>query len=196
MTILNHISTTVKAVALAGTFSLIGFSTTQAAFVALPLPVIPETPGVALGGLTTIGVGKVVDFKTVAFVDNALPTPFASGILNSFVVDRGGGLLDFYYQVVNTSPGPDPLCDADFYRFKTTGGFNNALNPVDPVFAAQLHGRDPREDTAEVSPAHEAPQDAQHQVEAGQRADPRRDDLRHRQEQLHERFDENRHLSF
>ena len=72
--------------------------------------------------------GKVVAFKTVSFVDNAQPTPFASGILNSFVVDRGGGLLDFYYQLVNTSVGPDPFGDSDFFRFKTLAGFDPAQN--------------------------------------------------------------------
>ncbi len=73
--------------------------------------------------------GKVVAFKTVSFVDNALPTPFASGILNSFVVDRGSGLLDFYYQLVNTSVGPDPFGDSDMFRFKTLAGFDPAQNP-------------------------------------------------------------------
>lgn len=128
MTIQKPISTKVKAVALAGAFSLIGFSTMQAAFVALPSPT-PETPGVAFGGLTGGLTGTVIDFKSVSFVDNAQPTPFASGILNSFVVDRGGGLLDFYYQLVNTSPGPDPFGDADFYRLKTTAGFDQLQNP-------------------------------------------------------------------
>ena len=128
MTIQKPILTTVKAVALAGAFSLIGFSTTQAAFVALPF-LMPETPGTALMAPMPSPTGKVIDFKSVAFVDNALPTPFASGILNSFVVDRGGGLLDFYYQVVNTSPGPDPFGDADFYRLKTIAGFDPVQNP-------------------------------------------------------------------
>ena len=122
MNISKPITVTAKAASLVGAFSLIAISTTQAAFVGLPSPTL-ETPGVSLGGLTAIGVGKVVAFQTQAFFDNALPTPFATGTLNSFVVDRGGGLLDFYYQVVNTSPGPDPFGDADFYRFKTQGGF-------------------------------------------------------------------------
>lgn len=121
------VQTTFKAAALMGAFSLIA-SASQAAFVALPSPTL-ETPGALLGGLTTIGVGKVIDFRSVAFVDNALPTPFASGILNSFVVDRGAGKLDFYYQVVNTSTGPDPFGDADFFRFKTLAGFDAVQNP-------------------------------------------------------------------
>ena len=129
---------TFRVAALVGAFSLIALSTSQAAFVGLPSPT-PETPGVALGGLTTIGVGTVVAFQSQAFVDNALPTPFATGRLNSFVVDRGGGLLDFYYQVVNTSPGPDPFGDADFYRFKTTGGFTEAGHQVNPVQVAQTN---------------------------------------------------------
>ena len=125
----NPITATVRAASLVSAFSLIALSTTQAAFVALPSPT-PETPGVSLGGLTGGLTGTVIAFQSNAFVDNALPTPFATGILNSFVVDRGGGLLDFYYQVVNTSTGPDPFGDADFYRLKTLAGFDANTNPA------------------------------------------------------------------
>ena len=139
MTIKNPITTTVRAAALVGAFSLIALSTTQAAFVGLPFNTA-ETPGVALGAPMLGAAGKVIAFKTVAFTDNALPTPFASGILNSFVVDRGGGLLDFYYQVVNTSTGPDPFGDADMYRFKTLGGFDPAQIPaVGPLMVGQTN---------------------------------------------------------
>jgi hypothetical protein len=43
--------------------------------------------------------------------------------LRSFVVDRGAGLLDFYYQVVNTSNVAEEL-----FRIKSIGGFNPALS--------------------------------------------------------------------
>ena len=133
------ITLTAKAAALVGAFSLIALSASQAAFVALPSST-PETPGASLGGLTAGLTGTVVAFRSDVLVDNALPTPFATGRLNSFVVDRGAGLLDFYYQVVNTSPGPDPFGDADFYRFKTTAGFSQFTNTsVDPVLAAQTN---------------------------------------------------------
>ena len=130
MTNKNPITTTVRAAALVGAFSLIALSSTQAAFTPLPFGT-PETPGVPLGAPMLGATGKVIAFNPQSFVDNAQPTPFASGILNSFVVDRGGGLLDFYYQVVNTSTGPDPFGDADLYRLKTLAGF-------DPVQNSQL----------------------------------------------------------
>ncbi len=105
------------------------------AFVTLPSPT-PEVPGVLLDPNTTGLAGTVV-----GFMDDALPTPFASGTLRTIVVDRdptAGVALDFYYQLVNSSPGPDPMGDADFFRFKTTGGFSNTQVPgVDPVAVAQ-----------------------------------------------------------
>ena len=110
-------------------------------FVSLPAGT-PETPGVSFGPPTTgAGTGTVLAFVDSSFVDNALPTPFASGVLRTFVVDRdptAGVALDFYYQIVNTSVGPDPFGDADFYRMKTLGGFNAALNPgIEPVQVGQ-----------------------------------------------------------
>ena len=62
-------------------------------------------------------------------------------MLRSFVVDRdptAGVALDFYYQLVNTSPGPDPFGEADFYRMKTIGGFDATLIPgINPVLVGQ-----------------------------------------------------------
>ena len=53
------------------------------------------------------------------------PPPY-TGQLRSFVVDRGGGLLDFYYQLVNTTvPSGEIL--AELFRIKTFGGFNTGL---------------------------------------------------------------------
>ena len=103
-------------------------SSASAAFVSLPSPT-PETPGVALDPNTPGLTGTVLAVQDRSFVDNALPTFFAKGILRSLVVDRGSGLLDFYYQLVNTSSRPnDPLDDtAEFFRLKTTGGFAPGL---------------------------------------------------------------------
>ena len=122
------ITVTAKAAALVGAFSLIAVTTTQAAFTALP-PLTPETPGVALGAFQATGGGTVLAVYDSPFVDNASPTPFASGTLRSFVVDRDAGpgvALDYYYQLVNTTAGPADLTK-EFFRLKTTGGFDPTL---------------------------------------------------------------------
>ena len=121
------ITKTVRSLALAGGLSLFATATGHAAFANLPSPT-NEFPGVTLDANTTGLTGTVLSVLTTPFVDNALPTPFAQGTLNSFVVDRGAGLLDFYYQLVNTTPVPriaDP--DLQFFRLKTTGGFDPSL---------------------------------------------------------------------
>ena len=118
MTTKNRISTTVRAAALVGAFSLIAVSTSQAIFMGLPSPT-PEAAGVLLGGLTATGGGTIVATKSEAFTN-----AFNAGTLNTWVVDRGAGLLDFYYQVVNASAVPPPaLDDAQVWRVKTNGGF-------------------------------------------------------------------------
>ena len=92
----------------------------------------PEVPGVPVPQSNPPQAGTVLAFVDSAFVDNALPTPFASGILRSFVVDRdptAGVALDFYYQLVNDSRGPDDFGDADFYRMETSGGFDATRDP-------------------------------------------------------------------
>ena len=111
-------------------------------FVNLPSPT-PETPGVTIPSSTGAGTGTVLAFVDSSFVDNATPTPFASGILRTIVVDRdpsAGIALDFYYQLVNTSPGPDPFGEADFFRLKTSGGFDSTLNPVSVGQTTSLSG--------------------------------------------------------
>lgn len=89
----------------------------------------PETPGVAMDPFTGQFTGTVLATLNSPFVDNALPTPFATGTLYSLVVDRGGGLLDFYYQLVNTTDVPTDEADetTEFFRIKTTGGFGTNL---------------------------------------------------------------------
>ncbi len=98
----------------------------HADFVPLPSPT-PGTPGVALDPFTSSPAGTVLATLEIPFVDNAAPTPFATGTLHSLVVDRGGGLLDFYYQLANTSPPPSEDTK-EFFRFKTTGGFDPGLD--------------------------------------------------------------------
>ena len=97
----------------------------HADFVGLPSPT-PETPGVALDPFTSGPAGTVLATLEIPFVDNAAPTPFATGTLYSLVVDRGGGLLDFYYQLANTSEPPSEDTK-EFFRLKTTGGFDPGL---------------------------------------------------------------------
>jgi hypothetical protein len=112
-------------VSLVSAISLLVAASSQAAFTSLPSPT-PEFPGVPLGANQATGGGTVLATLNSSFVDNAMPTSFASGILRSFVVDRGGGLLDFYYQLINTSaPPPDML--SEFFRMKTLGGFDPSL---------------------------------------------------------------------
>ena len=111
-------------------------------FITLPNST-PETPGVAFPVTNGAGTGTVLAFLDFSFVDSATPTPFASGVLRSFVVDRdptAGVALDFYYQLVNTSPGPDPFGDADFYRMKTIAGFDATANPVSVGQTTSLTG--------------------------------------------------------
>jgi len=123
MKISNSITVTVRAIALSGAFSLLGGLSAQAAFSALN-PGTPESPGVVVPTATAGEVtGTVVAFKAVNFSDTGTPPAVNTGVLNSFVVDRGGGLLDFYYQLVNTST-PDPLLNLDeIFRIKSIGGF-------------------------------------------------------------------------
>ena len=123
----QKITKTVRSLALAGGLSLFATATGHAAFANLPSPT-NEFPGVTRDANTTGLTGTVLSVVNSPFVDNALPTPFAQGNLRSFVVDRGAGLLDFYYQLVNTT-APSTFADPDqqFFRLKTTGGFDPSL---------------------------------------------------------------------
>lgn len=120
----------VQILALAGSISFLGSASSFGAFQNLPSPT-NETPGVMLDPNTLGLAGTVLAVNDSPFVDTATPTPFAQGTLRSFVVDRdptAGVALDFYYQLVNTSPirvPADP--DQEFFRLKTTGGFNPSL---------------------------------------------------------------------
>ena len=129
MTILP-MTTTIRVLALAGSISLLATANSQAAFANLPSPT-NETPGVALDPNTLGLTGTVLAILDSPFVDNAAPTPFATGTLRTLVVDRdptAAVALDFYYQLINSTTGvgafPD---DSEFYRLKTTGGFDPSL---------------------------------------------------------------------
>ena len=92
------IATKLKAVALAGGFSLIAAATSHATFgISLPDPTSSGT--YAIGAAAAAGGGSIL-----ATLDTALVTPGGTpnGTLRSFVVNNGG-TLDFYYQLVNTS---------------------------------------------------------------------------------------------
>jgi hypothetical protein len=122
MKIQNSITITVRAIALSGAFSLLGGIGAQAAFTVLP-PLTPETPGVAVPIAAAAEVtGTVLTTRNAAFADNGTPPPLNTGVLRSFVVDRGAGLLDFYYQLVSTSSPAEEL-----FRIKSIGGFAPGL---------------------------------------------------------------------
>lgn len=120
-----HTPNRLPAAILAGAISLVIGEATQAALVNLPSPTA-EFPGVTLDPNTSGLAGTVLATLDSPFIDNALPIPFAAGTLRSFVVDRGGGLLDFYYQLVNTTQGR-PDITSEFFRMKTLTGFDPAL---------------------------------------------------------------------
>ena len=131
----NHMTiplmtTTIRVLALAGSISLLATANSQAAFANLPSPT-NENPGVALDPNTLGLTGTVLAILDSPFVDNALPTPFATGTLRTLVVDRdptAAVALDFYYQLINRTRGVIPADpDEEFYRLKTTGGFNPSL---------------------------------------------------------------------
>lgn len=103
---------------------------TQAAFVNVA-PGTPEIPGVALN--STAGLtGSVVASRSQNFVSGG---GVFSGTLRSLVVNRGAGLLDFYYQVQNTTAGPAGA-GADIFRLAINGFTGVALNggPVSATF--------------------------------------------------------------
>lgn len=112
------------AVTLASTLS------TQAALVNVA-PGTPEFAGVALSATAGLG-GNVVASRTTNFTAGA---GVFSGTLRSLVVDRGAGLLDFYYQVQNTSAAPAGT-GADIFRLAINGFTGVALNggPVSATF--------------------------------------------------------------
>jgi hypothetical protein len=121
MKIQNSITTTVRAIALTSAFSLVAVSAAQAAFVPLPTGT-PETPGVVLDPNTAGLTGTVLAVRDASFADTGTPPPLNTGVLRSFVVDSGGGLLDFYYQLVSTANPAEEL-----FRIKSIGGFSPGL---------------------------------------------------------------------
>ena len=128
------ITTSFKAATLIGAFSFLSAVTSQAAFVPLPFP-SPEG-AVLLGGLTAIPAGAVKASQSSSYTD-----VFGfKGTLNSFVVESAGvgSPLDFYYQLVNTTPAPDGIGDEQISRLSIQGGFPGAgLTP--PISVAQTN---------------------------------------------------------
>ena len=138
------ISTTFKAAAFFGAFSLIA-SVSQAAFVPLSSPT-PEVPGALLLGLTATGGGTVL-----ATLDSPFTNAFTSGIYRSTVVDRDPGagvLLDFYYQVINTTPIPDIPLEPAIQLPPAAPQINTSTVSPEDVMAAYLSYR--RKDAFEL----------------------------------------------
>lgn len=127
----HHLTTHLKALALAGAFSFTAILATHAAFQPLPengiegFVTLTNMSGTSTGGLLV----------------GTLDSPFAetiqaefSGILRTRVVSRTGvlgGPLDFYYELANLSPGKPPIGsggDSDIYRFDTQGGYAGLSN--------------------------------------------------------------------
>lgn len=78
---------------LAGILSILAVTVSDAALVG------PGGGPVALAGTTNFG-GTVVGSKTVGFIE---PSALFQGTLRTTVVQNGSGLLDFYFQLANTS---------------------------------------------------------------------------------------------
>lgn len=81
----------------------------------------PGTTNSLLGGSLA---GTVLADVTSPFVDMNVPANF-QGTLRSLVVRRTDtSTLDFYYQLANTSPAPQPLEDPEIFRFTLDGVFS------------------------------------------------------------------------
>ena len=88
-------------------------------FAVIPSPT-NETPGVSLSGTAGL-TGTILAAKESPFAGgaNSVGTP-TTGIVRSMVVDPGGGFLDFYYQIVNTTSG-GPNLGSDIFRYDILG---------------------------------------------------------------------------
>ena len=93
MNVMNQNQVKRWAAPLAGILSILAVSTSQAALVA------PGGGFTNLAGTTNFG-GTVVGNKTVGFIE---PSALFQGTLRSVVVQNSSGLLDFYFQIANTS---------------------------------------------------------------------------------------------
>ncbi len=127
----HSLTAPLKAFAMAGAFSFIATVAAHAAF--QPLPQNGIEGSVTLTNMSgTFGTGLVV---------GSLDSPYSetinnefSGILRTRVVSRTGvlgGPLDFYYELVNLSPGKPPIGsggDSDIFRFSTDGGYGGLSN--------------------------------------------------------------------
>ena len=108
----------------AGLFSILAVTTSHAALVA---PNTTEAAGAVLGGGTSFGAnaslaGTVVGNKTTSFLE---PSALFQGTLRSVVVQNTAGLLDFYFQLSNTSNlapvSTGPGLGSDIFRLTLSG---------------------------------------------------------------------------
>jgi hypothetical protein len=124
--------------------TLLSAFSAQAALVA---PGTPFNPGVPIGAGTTIAVtgslfGTVLADQTIPFAelnpDGGPEGPFFTGTLRSVVVQRADtSTLDFYYQVINTTPSELFPGDAEIFALAVENfdGFGFAPNDaVDLIF--------------------------------------------------------------
>lgn len=122
------ITATFKASTLVGVFSLIILSSSQAAIVPPSSPEGAVSLGAPVGAIPH--VGTVISQSSSYFQPGFEPGNPFTGILNSYVVQTAGAgsPLDFYYQLVNTTPAPDPGVpplggDEQITRLSIQGGF-------------------------------------------------------------------------
>lgn len=108
-----------------GAFSLVA-SISHAALVALPDT--NETPGVLLAGSFPVTGGAVL-----AELSSSYTAPFGiTGTLRTIVAESAGpgSTLDFYYQLVNTSPAPDAFGDEQISRLIINNGAGEYTSSV------------------------------------------------------------------
>ena len=108
----------------AGLFSIVAVTTSPAALVA---PNTTQAAAVGLGGGTSFGAdaslaGTVVGNMTTSFIE---PSSLFQGTLRSVVVQNSAGLLDFYFQLSNTSDlapvSTGPGLGSDIFRLTLSG---------------------------------------------------------------------------
>lgn len=139
----NVLTTTFKTAALVGAFSLFSAVSSHAAFQPLGFP----TPEGTAGTLSALPIAPVGTLAPGGFLSTSYSDSFGfSGTLNTYVIQTSpGGPLDFYYQLVNTTPGPDGIVgDEQISRLSVQGGFLGAVmvaqTNLNPTTLAALAG--------------------------------------------------------
>ncbi len=113
----TNLTTKTQALAIAGVLSIFAATSATAAFVP---DGTPFNPGIPLAGTANYG-GMALSDTVVNFSESANLPPLFTGTLRTVVVQNGGGLLDFYYQIGGITE-PQGF-DADIFRF-TIDGFD------------------------------------------------------------------------